>query len=81
MDDVFRPRIRHLDMYGLIVSVLYYPLRIKIVSIVTRKSLFRAEQFIELKNRSFGISLAILNQYVIRYGKATFTDIISICIR
>jgi len=68
-------------MYGLIVSMLYYLLRIKIVPIVTGTSVFRVERFKDLKNRSFGISLAILNQYVIRYGKAAFTDIIPICIR
>jgi hypothetical protein len=68
-------------MYGLIVSMLYYLLRIKIVPIVTGTSVFRVERFKNLKNRSFGISLAILNQYVIRYGKATFTDIIPICVR
>ncbi len=68
-------------MYGLIVSMVYYPLRTKIVPIVTGTSLFNKEQVTNLKNRSFGISLAILNQYVIRYGKATFINIIPICIR
>ena len=81
MDHVFRPRIRHLDMYGLIVSMLYYLLRIKIVPIVTGTSVFRVERFKNLKNRSFGISVAILNHYVIGYGKATFTDFIAICVR
>lgn len=81
MDHVFSPRIRHLDMYGLIISMVYYPLRTKIGPIVTGTSLFSAEQVTNLKNRSFGISLAILNQYVIRYGKATFIDIIPICVR